>query len=94
MGNDIFVNGEWYCSAGGEHCADVIATALNEALEENERLMVDNETLRQRNTEFGERLKYVEGQNQFIKNKINDAMENERTHIGYRVLKQLMEDIL
>ena len=32
-GKDIFQYGEWWCSAGGEHCADVIATALNEQQE-------------------------------------------------------------
>ena len=37
-GKDIFQYGEWWCSAGGEHCADVIATALNMILDENERL--------------------------------------------------------
>lgn len=37
-GKDIFQYGEWWCSAGGEHCADVIATAINELIEENEQL--------------------------------------------------------
>lgn len=37
-GKDIFQYGEWWCSAGGEHCADVIATALNEVIEEKEQL--------------------------------------------------------
>ena len=37
-GKDILQYGEWWCSAGGEHCADVIATALNMILDENERL--------------------------------------------------------
>lgn len=38
MGNEIYLNGEWWCSAGGEHCADVIATALNELIDDNEYL--------------------------------------------------------
>ena len=38
IGCDIFQYGEWWCSANGEHCADVIATAMNELLEENEQL--------------------------------------------------------
>ena len=38
VNKDIFQYGEWWCSAGGEHCADVIATALNEHLEQIERL--------------------------------------------------------
>lgn len=37
-GKDIFQYGEWWCSAGGEHCADVIATALNMLVDENEQL--------------------------------------------------------
>ena len=35
---EIWQNGEWWCSANGEHCADVIATALNDLTEENEQL--------------------------------------------------------
>ena len=38
VGKDIFQYGEWYCSAGGEHCADVIAEALNILIDENEQL--------------------------------------------------------
>ena len=45
QGKDIFQYGEWWCSAGGEHCADVIATALNEVLEENEQLKQTNQRL-------------------------------------------------
>lgn len=37
-GKDILQYGEWWCSAGGEHCAGVIATALNMIIDENERL--------------------------------------------------------
>jgi hypothetical protein len=41
-GKDIFQYGEWWCSAGGEHCADVIATAMNELIKENEQLKQRN----------------------------------------------------
>jgi hypothetical protein len=41
-GKDILQYGEWYCSAGGEHCADVIATAMNELIEENGQLKQRN----------------------------------------------------
>lgn len=37
-GKYILQNGEWYCSAYGEHCAEVIATALNMLVDENEQL--------------------------------------------------------
>lgn len=43
---DIFQYGEWYCSAGGEHCADVIATALNMLTMENEELRKENQRLK------------------------------------------------
>lgn len=36
IGRDIFQYGEVWCSAGGEHCADVIATALNQVIEERD----------------------------------------------------------
>lgn len=38
VGKDILQYGGWWCSANGEHCADVIATAMNELIEENEQL--------------------------------------------------------
>ena len=41
-GKDIFQYNEWWCSANGEHCADVIATAINELIEENEQLKKEN----------------------------------------------------
>lgn len=42
IGTDIFHYGEWWCSAGGEHCADVIATALNEIMDKNVQLKREN----------------------------------------------------
>ena len=45
-GKDIFQYGEWWCSANGEHCADVIATAINELIEENEQLKSENQELK------------------------------------------------
>lgn len=53
VGKDIFQYGGWYCSAGGEHCADVIATALNELIEESKQLKEENE-------EFKEKIKKIE----------------------------------
>lgn len=35
--DEIHLNGDWWCSANGEHCADVITTALNELLDKNEK---------------------------------------------------------
>lgn len=54
---------------------------------------IDNETLMQRNNELGNRLKQKEKEIIDIKNTIKTMMENERTHIGHNVLKQLWEAI-
>ena len=43
--DEIHLNGEVWCVAGGKHCADVIATALNELLDKNEQLKADNNRL-------------------------------------------------
>ena len=48
----IYQYGEWYCSAKGEHCADVIATALNMY----DELEKEHEKLEQ---EFKDRIKYT-----------------------------------
>ena len=45
VGKDIFQYNEWYCSAGGEHCAEVIAEALNILIEENNELKQSNKYL-------------------------------------------------
>lgn len=47
-GKDIFQYGGWWCSASGEHCADVIATAMNELIEENEQLKQQNKRLEEK----------------------------------------------
>ena len=61
----------------------------NETLDLHE----DNKTLKQRNNEFGERIKNLERKNADIKRTIKAQMETERTHIGYNVLKQLYESL-
>ena len=60
INEDIFQYGEWYCSAKSEHCADVIATALNELIEDNEQLKkeledakLDVKIYKNANTTFG-----------------------------------------
>ena len=52
-GKDIFQYGEWWCSANGEHCADVIATAINELIEENEQLKFELEEVRSDEKQLG-----------------------------------------
>lgn len=49
VGNEIYQGGEWWCSAGGEHCADVIATALNEQSEKINELEKENQMIKQDN---------------------------------------------
>lgn len=38
VGCYIYTDDDWYCTAGGEYCANVIATALNELTDENKQL--------------------------------------------------------
>lgn len=45
----VMQNGEVYVVCGGEHSADVVATALNESLNEIEELKKENKELRQDN---------------------------------------------
>ena len=42
-GKEIIQNKEVWCMANSEHCADVIATAMNELHEENQELKAENE---------------------------------------------------
>lgn len=73
--------------------AKTLCEELNKMQSTINSLTIDNETLKQRNSELGNRLKQKERECVQIKNTIREAMENERTHIGYNVLKQLLEAI-
>ncbi len=66
-----------------------VCTLLNEYVD----CRIDNETLMQRNNELGQMVIRYQRKNQDIKNTIKTMMENERTHIGHNVLKQLWEAI-
>ena len=70
-----------------------LCKVVNRIVDENEQLKKDNETLQQRNNELSKRLKNKEKECVQIKQTIHDSMENERTHIGHNVLKQLLEAI-
>lgn len=52
IGNEIFLNGKWWCSVNGEHCADVITPALNELLDENEQLKTQLQNISDQRDEF------------------------------------------
>ena len=66
-----------------------VCTLLNEYVD----CRIDNETLMQKNTELGNRLKQKEKEIIDIKNTIKTLMENERTHLGHNALKQAWEAI-
>ena len=76
--------GEWWCSAGGEHCADVIATALNMITDENEGLknMVEYsyEEHKRCVDNYVDKIKEVEKENENIKkiiiNKRKEALND------------------
>jgi hypothetical protein len=44
-GKEIIQDKQVWCMANSEHCADVIATAMNELYEENEQLRKDSTVL-------------------------------------------------
>lgn len=52
IGNKIHLNGKWWCSANGEHCADVITPALNKLLDENEQLKTQLQNISDQRDEF------------------------------------------
>ena len=68
VNEDIFQYGEWYCSAKSEHCADVIATALNMVTEENEQLKTQL-------SEQGTQIDFLKDENKHMRKLVN---ENEQ----------------
>ena len=66
---------------------------LNELFDENEQLKSTINTLTHDNTKMKKVLNTTKKENEHIKNTIQEAYNNERTHIGKSVLKQLMEAI-
>ena len=84
-GKDILQYGEWWCSAGGEHCADVIATALNMITDENEGLknMVgySYEEHKRCVDNYVDKIKEVE--------KENDELKQENKQLQFRIIDML-----
>ena len=74
VGKDIFQYGEWWCSANGEHCADVIATAINEFIEENKQLKNKIDVLKDDNETYH---KSLEKLNLYTKRFIPTKCTNE-----------------
>ena len=75
IGHEIHLNGEWWCSAGGEHCADVIATAINEIMEENEQLKEENQRMTNKLNEIALEL---------VDNGISQGKATEISEMSYR----------
>lgn len=73
VNEDIFQYGEWYCSAKSEHCADVIATALNMVTEENEQLKSICQDHRDHAIDFKADCVRLEKENEQLKQLVNIA---------------------
>lgn len=59
-GKEIIQNKQVWCVANSEHCADVIATAMNELCEENEQLKEHQRTLEAKIVRLKDRVKTFE----------------------------------
>ncbi len=70
---------------------------MNEKIKQLEKLVSEQEDLikilQDENKSLEKRLFKVEREKQQVINSIIDSMNNERTHIGYNVLKQLAEGL-
>ena len=105
-GKDIFQYGEWWCSAGGEHCADVIATALNRVINENEQLKNENQKLDEKiclltrdliktksYEQLEKELNRIKNENKQLKhNNRMLSMKMSEVYTNYRLLKEFSED--
>ena len=91
-GKDIFQYGEWWCSANGEHCADVIATAINELIEENEQLKKDATILIYSNQDYRQENENLKKQLDYIQNLISNSIEHQKTELAAKALKEIIED--
>ena len=79
----------------GEPITNIVQAVkkLNDLSEENEQLKKDCSNLIDDNTEYVAEINQMHKENEHIKNTIQEAYNNERTHIGRNVLKQLLNNI-
>ena len=70
-----------------------LCNLLNQLHNKNEQLKSTINTLTCDNTKMKKVLNTTKNENEQIKQVIKEAYNNERTHIGKSVLKQLMEEI-
>lgn len=95
-GKDIFQYGEWWCSGNGEHCADVIATAMNELCEENEQLKKSydisedyNDSLSKENEELHQiQMELVNERDSLRKENTNLFDENEQLKTELKAIRE------
>ena len=66
-GKYVMQNEEVYVVCGGEHSADVVATALNELLEENKELKQSNQVLSDMCDEYLSSKDFLENENEWLK---------------------------
>lgn len=101
-GKHIFQHGEWWCSARGEHCADVIATAMNELINENKQLKSLLECSREEANDYCEELmekdafiKLYKKENEWLKTRFKEerelAMKINRKCDALTIKKQELE---
>ena len=77
VNEDIFQYGEWYCSAGGVHCAEVIAAALNELCTENKELKSEITILKGGYDEYEEIVGELKAENNMLKQRVKE-LENKQ----------------
>ena len=80
-------------SENSEKNVQICINKMNELTDENEKLKSTINTLTHDNTKMKKVLNTTKKENEHIKNTIQEAYNNERTHLGKSVLKQLKEAI-
>lgn len=92
-GKYVMQKGETWVVAGGEHSADVIATALNELIEERNKLQFDynmeiltRQSIEKKNDDLKSTLAYRSNQLALMEQLIDD--------LGSEEMKRQMESIL
>ena len=87
IGENVWQDGEVWCVAGGKHCADVIATALNDLAEENEQLKHDatvlicsNQEYRKENEQLKTKNAYLQDIEMFKEENTTLKLENQELH--------------
>ena len=83
---DIWEYNQFLAVAYNHNNAKKITERLNKLADENEKLKKDCSNLIDDNTEYVSEMNH-------IKQVIKEAYNNERTHIGRNVLKQLLNNI-